>query len=161
MSDHRKRGPYKTKPIKNRFWENVRKTESCWWWKGTKNKNGYGVLGINGKTKLAHRLSWAISVSEIPIGKHVLHTCDNPSCVRPSHLFIGTQADNNLDMHNKGRSSGGSLRGQRNPNAKLTESDVSQIRKLVKQGISQVDLARQHGVHKHTINNIIKGRNWA
>lgn len=75
----------------DRFWARVEKSESCWLWMGGKNRTGYGMLRINNKTWLSHRYSWVIHYGQIPDNMSILHKCDNPSCVRPSHLFIGNQ----------------------------------------------------------------------
>jgi len=76
---------------------------SCWTWIGNKNKQGYGYFGLNGKTWKAHRLVWVFAFGKIPGGIFVLHKCDNPMCVNPSHLFLGTHKDNMDDMVAKGR----------------------------------------------------------
>ena len=82
----------------------INKTDSCWLWTGKPNQNGYGRLRINKKTVLAHRLAYELWVGTIPLDKpNVLHHCDNPPCVNPEHLFVGTQADNIKDMVAKGR----------------------------------------------------------
>ena len=86
----------------NRFWSNVRKTDSCWLWEGYRNY-GYGVFSVNRRLMRAHRVSWIMAHGEIPKGLCVLHHCDVPACVRPDHLFIGSQADNVLDCIKKGR----------------------------------------------------------
>jgi hypothetical protein len=86
------------------FWARVNKTDDCWLWMGSRNalRYGYGVYGKGGK--YAHRLSWEIHHGRpIPPGMNILHRCDNPPCVNPDHLFLGTQADNVVDMVRKGR----------------------------------------------------------
>jgi hypothetical protein len=86
------------------FWKRVTKTESCWPWRGfAHKKTGYGRFNYLGGQYYAHRVSWLFSHGEIPIGLDVLHHCDNPPCVRPDHLFLGTQTDNNADRDAKGR----------------------------------------------------------
>ncbi len=98
-----------------RFWKNVVKQERCWVWIGTRDKHDYGCFSLkldgvrkNGRSAWtmikAHRYSWQIHFGLIPDGKNVLHRCDNPRCVNPHHLFIGTQDDNMKDMATKGRS---------------------------------------------------------
>ena len=86
-----------------RFFEKVEKTEKCWGWLAGTNKDGYGKFKMRGKTLQAHRLSWVIHNGIIPEGMCVLHHCDNPPCVNPAHLFLGTILDNNRDRDAKGR----------------------------------------------------------
>lgn len=87
------------------FWQRVKKTETCWIWTGKRQKFGYGQiqLGAKGRRVSAHRASWEIHYGLIPEGLWVLHKCDNPSCVRPDHLWIGTHEQNMIDARRKGR----------------------------------------------------------
>jgi hypothetical protein len=95
---------YKPAPFAERFWQYVVETEGCWLWTGTINKAGYGqITPRKGHKALAHRLSWMMLRGDIPPGMCVLHHCDNPPCVNPEHLFIGTAKDNMQDMYRKGR----------------------------------------------------------
>lgn len=87
---------------KKRFWAKVNKTNNCWLWKSTSKKR-YGEFKLNYKMEKAHRVSWAIKYKNIPNNLFVLHKCDIPKCVNPSHLFLGTQQDNIKDMIKKGR----------------------------------------------------------
>lgn len=89
--------------MKKRWEEKVKRTADCWSWTGYRDANGYGRLTVNHNAVLAHRLSWEIFCGPIPEDKRVLHHCDNPSCVRPDHLFLGTQVDNITDTVMKGR----------------------------------------------------------
>lgn len=105
MSD---RKPRKRRPIEDRFWEKVQKTDSCWLWTGSKQgRMGYGYLHIGGKKdrkpSRAHRLSWVIHNGPIPDGLYVLHKCDVPACVNPDHLFLGDHKANMQDCASKGR----------------------------------------------------------
>ena len=89
-----------------RFWEKVAVTDdvdACWLWQATKNQDGYGRFRVNGKLVQAHRYSYELHGGLIPDGLHVLHTCDRPNCVNPTHLFAGTHADNMQDMYRKQR----------------------------------------------------------
>jgi hypothetical protein len=92
-------------PMIRRFWDKVEKSDGCWNWKASKNKQGYGRFGIAaGQSVNAHRVSYAIANGPIPIGLFICHVCDNPSCVNPDHLFAGTRQDNIDDMMIKKRS---------------------------------------------------------
>jgi hypothetical protein len=97
----------KTRPMEERFWEKVRKSDQCWEWIASKTRNGYGFFHRGGRVDRkpirAHRLSWELHNGPIPDGLWVLHKCDNPCCVRPDHLFIGTRSDNMKDCAAKGR----------------------------------------------------------
>lgn len=91
-------------PLKERFWSNVEKfDEGCWEWTAAKNNEGYGLTSHNGQLQLTHRLSWEMHYGPVPDGLFVCHHCDNPLCVRPEHLFTGTNGDNMKDMYKKGR----------------------------------------------------------
>ena len=89
--------------MEERFWAKVKKTDNCWEWTAHKLFNGYGRFSINKKPDYSHRVSWLIEHGEYPTGKHVLHTCDNPGCVRPEHLVLGTMSDNMADRDSKHR----------------------------------------------------------
>lgn len=109
----------------------------------------------------AHRLSWELVNGPIPKGIAVCHVCDNPPCVNPAHLFLGTQAENVSDMVAKGRARGGPPSGELHPKAKLTREAVVAIRaRYSAGGISLQSLADEHGVSKKTVLNVVKGRIW-
>ena len=129
----------------------------CWIWMGHGTKAGYGMLG----DRYMHRYSYERHIGHIPDGMHVLHKCDVPSCVNPSHLFIGTQQDNNNDKIAKGRARGGSLKGEAHNMHKLTADEVRLIRRLYRDGsMTQVALADEFDVVQGTISNIILGKTW-
>ena len=86
-----------------RFWDKVDKTGECWIWTAYTKTDGYGQFKFDGKMRGAHRMAWLLTNGEIPDGMLVCHTCDNPSCVNPNHLFLGTNQDNADDKMNKGR----------------------------------------------------------
>lgn len=100
-------GGSKSRPpavVNREFWNRVKKSDNCWIWKGCKDTRGYGIMCVNGKPMRAHRYSYANEVGEIPEGQIVCHSCDNPVCVRPDHLFVGTHKDNSDDKMRKERS---------------------------------------------------------
>jgi hypothetical protein len=152
----------KARPAIERFWEKVKKTDSCWLWtasassgKSTRNfKNNYGHFRVGSKLVAAHRFSWELHNGPIPEDKCVLHKCDNPPCVNPSHLFLGTKKDNSLDMLMKKRLPVGEYHHK----AKLLNRDILFIKKEVNSGVKQVSLAHEFNVNRSTINNVVKGR---
>lgn len=145
---------------KCRFLSYATITETCWIWNGAKNK-GYGLICFKDNPHMpAHRVSYILFRGEIPEGKLVCHNCpdgkDNPSCVNPDHLWIGTTQQNSKDSVKKGRS----LKGELHNKAKLTEKDVLEIRRLHKEGIKQTKIAEMFNVLASYINCIIKKRTW-
>jgi hypothetical protein len=143
-----------------RFEAKVEILESgCHVWIASTVPKGYGKLSIDGKLQLAHRASWFLHTGEWPT-LCVLHTCDNPPCVRFDHLFLGTILDNNQDMARKGRCNRGDVARAANPSAKLTEEQVEQIRALRGQ-IRCIDVATQFGISKSQVSAIQTGRCWA
>jgi HNH endonuclease len=154
-------------PLADRFWANVQKTDGCWSWTGEKNRLGYGRFFIEVQVdaqgrrfnirNMAHRFAWQLTYGTITDELRVLHHCDNPSCVRPDHLFLGTHQDNSNDMIAKERQ----LKGAQHGRAKLTEADVLTIRaRYAAGGISHRALARQYGVGGTTIMHILHRENW-
>lgn len=141
---------------KERLMRRVVKTPSCWLWTGAKCFHGYGQLKSErgGKMKMAHRVSYEVYVGPIPEGLKVLHECDNPPCVNPGHLRLGTQAENNQDREAKGR--GRQPKGVAHNKAKLTEAQVARVRS----GGSASRLAAEMGVTKNTILDVRKGKTW-
>jgi len=140
-----------------RFYQRIHKTKNCWWWTGVKNHHNYGVMERDGKIIRVHRFMWWLMNGQIPTGLNICHTCDNPSCVRPDHLFIGTQADNNTDRDRKGRARYISQAGEMNGQAKLADFEVDEVRVRLQQGNLQKDIALTYGVCQQTISNIKLG----
>lgn len=140
---------------KKRFEEKINKTASCWEWTACKTEHGYGRISIGGRPVKAHRVSYGIYMGKIPHGLCVLHRCDNPSCVNPFHLFIGTALDNISDMHMKGRGNIGEVNGS----AILSKSEVVQIRDLYPM-LNYREIAEMYGVGKITVFDIIKRKTW-
>ena len=139
----------------------------CLEWHGYKDVYGYGILlvSIDGvkKNKKAHRLSYEQTFGDIGEGKFVCHKCDVRNCIEPSHLFIGSAADNNENMMSKGRfKPGGKPQyGEKNPKAKLTKQQVDGIKVLFNYGITQKQIANSLQLHCSTIQRIASGKNWA
>lgn len=128
----------------------------CWEWLGAKYWTGYGRIVADKVHYSAHRASYMLYVGEIPDGMVVCHKCDNPSCVNPEHLFLGTKADNSSDMVRKVRSA----RGEKNAKAKLTEDQAREVLNLRKMGATLDALAKRFGVTKAAIRFLVTGRNW-
>ena len=147
--------------LSDRFWAKVDQTGDCWLWTGLRHSNGYGVGWANGGRMYAHRVSWLVANGPIPAGLHVLHHCDNPPCVRPDHLFLGTATDNMRDMARKGRAGGLMPRGHANPNSKLTADDVRSVRAALSAGEVPADIARRFGVRPQSITAIASGKSWS
>ena len=145
--------------IQERFESKFTKSEGCWEWNAYKNSDGYGVIWIIERVQKAHRVAYQLYVGEIPEGMCVCHRCDNPSCVNPEHLFLGTNADNVRDRDNKGRDA--NRCGEKNGRAKLTEAQVVEIRERMGGGERGVDLARQFGVTRDEILKIFRRISWA
>jgi hypothetical protein len=149
------------RPAQVRFWEKVDMPggpDDCWPWLAHLEANGYGRFGMAGQMRWAHRASWVLAYGPIPAGLFVCHHCDNRRCVRPSHLFLGTQADNMRDAAAKGRTT----RGERDGTAKLTEQYVRSIRaRYAAGGVLMRELAQEHGVSITTIRFVIRGMRWA
>ena len=133
----------------------------CWEWKRSRHKTGYGQLTYRRKLWKAHRAAYAVWVGDIPADMHVCHTCDNPPCINPDHLFLGTNAENHQDKWRKGRHVYPVLPGEMSPSAKLSADDVRDIRKALEAGeISGAGLGRLYGVSKVAISKIKKGETW-
>ncbi|WP_368880711.1 HNH endonuclease signature motif containing protein [Shewanella algae] len=120
---------------------------------------GYGKIKAFGKTMLYHRLSFELFVGSIPDGMLVCHKCDNPKCVNPEHLFLGSQQENMDDKIKKGRHVG-AKKGHKHHKAKLVEWQVLEIKKKLKNGTGQHQLSKEFGVDQSTISNIATGKRW-
>lgn len=147
-------------PLEDRFWRFVKKTRKCWLWTGATHEFGYGLLGKPGRSGnlRAHRVSWELHFGKIPKGRFVLHHCDNPGCVRPNHLFLGTHADNMRDMKQKGRAG---QRGEKHTRTKLTAQDVRTIRRRIAAGEMQRTLAAEYGISETTVSGIKHRGVWS
>ena len=147
------------KPLEERLWLKVIKNENgCWLYTGGKTGSGYGVLTKNNKPVLVHRLSYNIHFGDIPPGLCVCHKCDNPLCVNPEHLFLGTHDANMKDKMKKGRAIVN--QGSKHPLSKLTEENVREIKSLFGK-VKQIDIAEKFKVSIATINDIKHHRGWS
>lgn len=150
--------------IERRFWAAVEKTDNCWIWHGNLRTNGYGAFFQRGVFVRAHRMSWELLRGPIPDGLEVCHNCptgDNPRCVRPDHLWLGTHADNMRDMAVKGRAYRlGVVHGEQQGLSKLTENDVRIIRAERATGALLSTLAQRFNVHFSVIGKIARRRAW-
>jgi len=152
-------------PLSERFWSKVdrRGDDECWAWMANKNNKGYGMIspGDGGSKRLAHRMSWQLANGTIPVGLCVLHKCDNPPCVNPSHLFLGTYQDNAIDKVAKGRAVYNPAIGERHPQAVYTEAEVVELRRRLAAGERVRVLAREIGRPASGIRRIREGTSWA
>jgi len=145
----------------DKFWSRVNKTSNCWLWTGARqSKKGvpvYGNVAINKQWLGAHRISWMLAFGAIPEGAWVLHKCDNPVCVNPKHLFLGTVIDNNRDMWAKRR---GISNLPEHGNAKVSIEDVKKIRRLYAGGMIQAEIAKKFGTCQANISRIVLKKSW-
>lgn len=170
----------------NRFNSKIKRSNGCWEWIGTKRFDGYGVITINRIMQRAHRVMWEIANGKITKDICVLHKCDNPICVNPQHLFLGTRKDNAVDCARKGRNIAQkepwrmargerngrhthpetTQRGERHWASKLSKDKVILIRKLYKPGkglyvrSNAKELSKRFGISKSVFYNIIKRKIW-
>lgn len=144
-------------PVKERLalYSSAPTETGCIEWRGSSGKAGYGRIGVNGTLMLPHRLAYIEANGEIPEGMWVLHSCDNPKCINPEHLRVGTPSDNASDRLIRNRA--WVPKGVESPHAKLTESQVIAIRK---DGRRHKDIAKEHGVSRATIGDIKSGKSW-
>src|ERR1017187_469479 len=154
------RGYYKRPSLKDRLLRRIQVTASgCWEWTGFRDKDGYGRINVNGKETVASRAMWTVCKGQMPPGQQVYHSCDNPPCINPNHLFLGTALDNALDSMNKGRKKGINLGEANNTTAPTTEL-VLQIRSEYTRGVPQTEIANNLAVHKVTVHNIVRRKTW-
>lgn len=154
----------KNVPPVDRFWLQVRKGSGCWVWIGNLDIGGYGRIVVHGRKMKSHRYSWQIHFGPIPPGMLVCHKCDRPACVRPDHLFLGTNLDNRRDSVDKDRHNSGHGCGELNGNAKLTQEAVDYIRKHHRRrsrGEFRTNaLAARFGVLPEAIRSLLRGQTW-
>ena len=157
-------GTQKPAPVEERFWRYVKKTDTCWLWTGSEKKlSGYGQIGLGGrggKLVLAHRFSYELHKGPIPDGLVVMHSCDNPRCVNPSHLSVGTHSENTMDSVRKGRWKAIPPMhcGEDQHNSKLTTEDVIFIRDRL--DIPSKELAERFGTSIGSIQRVRSRKTW-
>lgn len=128
----------------------------CWIWQGSFDRNGYGRIGRGQKKHWAHRAIYEVTHGvTVPSDKVVCHSCDNPKCVNPAHLWLGTRTDNMLDKIQKGRC----LKGEDCPTSKLTAAQVLRIK--ARDGRTQQEIADELGISRVTVSDIRRGKSWA
>jgi hypothetical protein len=180
--------PAFTEEHKRRYWAKVNKTDpsGCWMWSGLKSKEGYGRFYFERRRFFAHRISWFWHFGAIPDEVLICHTCDQPSCVRPDHLWVGNDTANIADRHRKGRTASGDRhgsrihpervpRGERNGSvtcpesrprgegcylSKLIDNDIREIRRLSASGLSYPSIAVRYNVTPENIGAIVRRRTW-
>lgn len=168
-STPKRNGPI-PRPLVERFWPKVQRTEGCWLWLGAKRRRGYGEIGGDPSTRTimaAHRVSWELHFGPIPEGMDVCHRCDNPPCVNPAHLFLGTESANMQDASAKGRLRNPAVfrpekleRGAGRYNAKMTEDTVRTIRRRRAEGALLREIAAELGITFSAVDNVLRGVRW-
>lgn len=159
---------------KRRFWAKVCISDhtTCWEWIAHRNKKGYGDFRIGNKKYVAHRVAYIMQKEELAPNALVLHHCDNPACVRASHMFVGSNDDNIKDKMRKNRQSrtgnGGKTRGQthlscsgeKHPNSKLSTQIVQEIRRLALRGITKRKIGERFGLAHQYVSDICNRKVW-
>lgn len=162
--------PNISEKVASRFWSHVDilSDNECWNWKFYTNKSGYGRYRIGNKFYYSNRIAWFLSNKSDPSSLLVCHSCDNPKCCNPKHLFLGTHLDNMNDSVNKGRRSvlpnnpfsSNAVSGEKNPQSKLTAQDVASIRNMYKLGYRQVYISRKFNITQSNVSRIVKRETW-
>jgi len=150
-----------TQNLETRFWSKVEIKDffDCWNWTANKTPQGYGRFQLKRKKSVsAHRLAWELTYGKIPNGLHVLHKCNNPSCVNPSHLKLGTNQDNVDDKLRANRQP--HICGQNVATSKLTESQVREIFALLAEHRSYKEIAERFSISTHSVSNFNIGISW-
>lgn len=163
--------------VSKRFWAKVDRTypDQCWNWQGSRHKDGRGLFNVNGRAEVAPRVAWRLTHGEIPDGLSVCHKCDNPPCVNPRHLELGTHSKNHTDKYKRNSKARAKhvLRsrkrmiqfnreraGEKSPMARLTQDEATQIRELRANGASLAQLAERFGVSMTAISRCARGKTY-
>lgn len=133
----------------------VEKTRTCWLWTGVKDIDGYGKTNVRSKLIRSHRLFYELFKGPVPSDKFVCHSCDNPPCVNPEHLHLGTNQQNHLEKRERKR-----IHGERNPNSRVTEKDVREMRSLYP-SLKLLDLSKKFGISMTQVSNIVRHKSWS
>jgi len=148
------------RPIKERLMERITKSENgCWNWDKV-TRYGYGQFWVNGTNKRVHRVAYESFIGEIPEGMCVCHTCDNPRCINPNHLWLGTTQENTADREDKGRGHAQTRHGENNPRTEFTNRIVKFIKTLSELGMKQHEIAKIYKVNQSTISRILSLKRW-
>lgn len=152
----------------NRFWSNVGRKDSddCWPWTRSRNKDGYGRFRLNGKTEQAHRVVWTLSNGSIPelfegLPTQILHSCDNPPCCNPRHLFPGNRLTNMADSAAKGRSAGFTRKGELHPKVLIANFQAKEIKERHQKGETLNQIAEIYGISVSAVGRICSGKRWS
>lgn len=158
-----------TRDLRERFFSKVNKNgpvqphvsgiDECWEWVASRSSTGYGLFKISGYPYSSHRVAWWLEHGDFDDSMLVLHKCDNRACVRVSHMFLGSVADNSADCTAKNRQSKLRFYGEKNSNSKLTKTSVLEIMRMKAEKVSNKEIASLYGVHPQTIECVGK-RTW-
>ena len=164
---------HRTTPAAERFWPKVDMSGDCWLWTGALDTDGYGVFRYDGKRQgHAHRFAYEQAYGPISDSRlFACHICDTPRCCRPTHLFLGTVADNSADMSRKGRAAQGErhgsalhpetiVKGERHGMSRLAAVEVLQIRALAQTGMLGKDIAARYGVTPSVVSSVVRRKTW-
>lgn len=135
--------------------------DECWVWTKSRVTDGYGNVMMNRRHTSAHRIAFQLGKGDIPAGLFVCHSCDNPPCINPAHLHIGTNADNLRECRDRGRHKSHIMPGEANPIAKLDNTAVNEIRELLRMGLSHRKIAALFGICPQNVSKIKNGERWA
>ena len=145
--------------MEQRFLSKVNKTDTCWLWTANKNEDGYGAFYFNKKDRKAHRVAYELWNGEIPADMCVRHTCDEPSCVNPAHLLVGTHTENMRDKVERGRQRTNPPLGENHKLSKITDDEVREIR-VLRGFYSQTELGKMYNISKSQVYRIYHKKNW-